>query len=88
MKQQLEPHLAVLRLVRGAAQTTVVFNLTDVVTVTQGERFAKCRAIAEVRLEPPIPGALPIPPQPTQYVVELTDDNRLMFREVDGTSSR
>jgi hypothetical protein len=84
IKQMLEPHLAMYTMMPGLRGARVVIDVRDVVTVTQTDRQARCRATIEPRFEPSPPGAFPIGPLPGKYIVERTDDGRLTVRNDDG----
>jgi hypothetical protein len=62
----------------------MVIDVRDIVTVAQTDRQARFRATIEPRLEPSPPGAFPVGPLPGKYIVERTDDGRLMVRDDDG----
>lgn len=85
-KKDIEPRLTLFTRLPGAPPMTLHHQWRDIVTVSQGDRYVRCRAVLEIRFEPPMPNTVPMPPIPAPYVVELTDDGRLLARDDDGRS--
>lgn len=84
--QPLGDYLTVVLRMRGTPRMTVQHEFRDFVTVSRGERYVRCRANLEVWFEPPLPNASPLSDKPATYIVELTDDGRLIVRDDDGVS--